>query len=72
MNTVEGVTFTSESTSSAARAIRAASVDAKAASAWASLTSGCASQIRISTVGKLRCGRTLHHSWVASSIEPVS
>ena len=30
-----------------------------------------ASQIRNSTVPKLWWGRTLHHSWVCSTIEPV-
>ena len=30
----------------------------------------CASQIRTSTVPKLWCGRTLHHSWVDSTTEP--
>ena len=62
----------SGSPSSSARAIRAASEAASAASACASARSGWASQIRISTVGKARCGRTLHQSWVCSSIEPVS
>ncbi len=59
------------SPSSSARAIRTVSEAAKAASACASARSGWASQIRISTVGKDRCGRTLHQSWVGSSTEPV-
>jgi len=45
---------------------------ASAASERDSPRSGCASQIRISTVGKARCGRTLHQICVCSLIEPVS
>ena len=62
----------SGSPSSTARATRAASTKQNAASARASPRSGWASQIRISTVGYARCGRTLHQSCVCSSIEPVS
>ncbi len=43
-----------------------------AASAVASSAVGCASQIRTSTVGNARCGRTLHQICVCSLIEPVS
>src|SRR5215217_4576253 len=62
----------SGSPSSIARAIRAVSAYISAARPIASPVSGCPSQIRISTVGKPRCGRTLHHSWVCSVIEPVA
>jgi hypothetical protein len=52
--------------------MRTASEYASAASAVDSPRSGCASQILISTVGKVRCGRTLHQSCVLSSIDRVS
>ena len=43
----------------------------RAASANDSSPRVCASQIRSSTVPKVWWGRTLHHSWVASTIELV-
>ena len=60
----------SGSPSSTARAMRAASETLSAASDAPRPASGCPSQIRISTVGKARCGRTLHQSCVCSVIEP--
>ena len=44
--------------------IRAASASDSPAVAWAS-------QMRTSTVPKLKCGRTDHHTCVNSTIEPV-
>src|SRR5207248_11067777 len=43
-----------------------------AASERDSPSSGCASQMRISTVGNARCGRTLHQICVCSVTEPVA
>ena len=37
----------------------------------ASAAVACASQMRTSTVPKEKCGRTDHHTWVSSTIEPV-
>ena len=42
-----------------------------AATASLSPAVGCASQMRISTVPKLKCGRTDHQTWVYSTIEFV-
>ena len=58
--------------SSYARATRATSDAANAASDCASASSGWPSQTLISTVGNARCGRTLHQICVCSVIEPVS
>ena len=41
------------------------------ASASDSSALDCASQMRTSTVPKLKCGRTDHHTWVNSTIERV-
>ena len=62
----------SGSPSSSARAQRAVSETMNATSDCASARSGCASQMRISTVGNARCGRTLHQSCVGSSTDPVA
>ena len=60
------VNGTPSSTSRAACAMHATISDASASDSGAV---ACTSQIRTSTVPKLKCGRTDHHTWVNSTIE---